>query len=81
MENGREIMNFIVTFSEKEKSKYMTDEKDIFLTFQKVTCNKKKDLLDVITHKAFRVIMSCEWMQKVRWVKMEMENGITCMCE
>ena len=32
MENGG-IMNFIVIFGEKLKSKYMEDENDIFLTF------------------------------------------------
>ena len=40
MENGRGIMSFIVTFGEKRKSKYMGDENDIFLTFQKVTFNQ-----------------------------------------
>ena len=35
MENGRGTMNFIVIFGEKVKSKYMQNENDIFLTFQK----------------------------------------------
>ena len=66
MENGRAIMSFIVTFGENMKSKYMKDENDIFLTFQKVTFKPKSNLLDAITCKAFCVIVSCEWMRKVR---------------
>ena len=35
VENGREIMSFIVTFGEKEKSRYMGDENDILFDFSK----------------------------------------------
>ena len=35
MENGREIMSFIVTFGKNEKSKYMGSENDIFFVFSK----------------------------------------------
>lgn len=42
MENGGKKMNFTVIFGEKVKSKYMRDENDIFLTFQKVTYNQNR---------------------------------------
>ena len=35
MKNGSEIMSFIVTFGEKEKSKYTERENNIFFDFPK----------------------------------------------
>lgn len=42
---------------------------DIF-NFSKSDFNSKTGFWDGITCKCFRVIVWCEWMQKVRWVKM-----------
>ena len=67
-------------FWRKKEVKIHGKQKWYLLVFSKYDFWSKSDLLDAITRKTFRVIVSCEWKRKVRWVKMEVENGITCIC-
>ena len=67
-------------FQRKEEVKIHGKRKWHLFVFSKYDFWSKSNLLDAITRKAFCVIELCEWKRKMRWMKMETENEITCMC-
>ena len=76
MKNGGEKMSFIVTFGEKEKSKYTESENNIFFDFPKCDFWSKSDLLDAITRKTLCVIMSCKLKKKWDGWKWKRKMGL-----